>query len=266
MWDPERRTLISMMTIPDYIRALQFCLCHHMPIEELAAKTIAEMMTVPTLEFGHADFQTIDAEDSIFQLYMSLQRLGAEYVPVIDPDEGNIVSVLGYLDVLHLFDEAAVQQPQLFSQTIDHVGSFSEVMTAPINSKLVDILKVMESRNIVAMPVTDDSGQVVGLYHRSDVTFITRAVDPAAILTNMTELSVGETLSFIEQQQRAGEQLSRVYSLVKCSFRDRLSTVISSMMAARMTVAVCVNEANMCVGMVTVKDILRYFFERPSGR
>ena len=32
-------------------------------------------------------------------------RLEADYVPVIDPDDGNLVSILGYLDVVHLLDQ-----------------------------------------------------------------------------------------------------------------------------------------------------------------
>ena len=36
-----------------------------------------------------------------------LHRLEADYVPVIDPDDGNLVSILGYLDVVHLLDQGA---------------------------------------------------------------------------------------------------------------------------------------------------------------
>ena len=35
----------------------------------------------------------------------SFIRLEADYVPVIDPDDGNLVSILGYLDVVHLLDQ-----------------------------------------------------------------------------------------------------------------------------------------------------------------
>ena len=237
-----------------------------MPIEELGTKSISEMMASPAILFRHSDFQSIDAEDSVYQLYMILQRLGTEYVPVVDPDEGNIVSVLGYLDIMNLLGEAATQHPQLFAQTVDRVGNFTDVVTAPKYSKLVDVLKVIEERNLIGIPVTDESGQVVGMYHKNDSTFITRAADPQGIITNFVGLSVGEILSFVEQQQLSSELLSNVYLMVKCSFRDSLSSVIHAMTAARTTIAVCVNEAGACIGTLTVKDILRYYFQEPSGR
>ena len=40
-----------------------------------------------------------------FSLIISIIRLEADYVPVIDPDDGNLVSILGYLDVVHLLDQ-----------------------------------------------------------------------------------------------------------------------------------------------------------------
>ena len=39
-------------------------------------------------------------------------RHEADYVPIVDPDEGNLVSILGYLDVVHLLDQAAKQVGQ----------------------------------------------------------------------------------------------------------------------------------------------------------
>ena len=42
---------------------------------------------------------------SLTPTYYFLHRLEADYVPVIDPDDGNLVSILGYLDVVHLLDQ-----------------------------------------------------------------------------------------------------------------------------------------------------------------
>jgi hypothetical protein len=38
-----------------------------------------------------------------------VRRHEADYVPIVDPDEGNLVAILGYLDVVHLLDQAAKQ-------------------------------------------------------------------------------------------------------------------------------------------------------------
>ena len=41
----------------------------------------------------------------IYSFGFTIIRLEADYVPVIDPDDGNLVSILGYLDVVHLLDQ-----------------------------------------------------------------------------------------------------------------------------------------------------------------
>lgn len=266
LWDPERRVLVGMMTISDYIRALQLCLQQGYPVGEMAAKSIAEIAALPALTFRHPDFQSIDAEDSVYQLYMLLERLGTDFVPVINPDDGNIVSVLGYLDIAHLLNEAAKQHPHSFPHTVDQVGNFVDVVTAPRSAKLADVVAVIEQRNLIGIPITDESGQLVGIYHRSDVGFATRAADPQGMLQNLSDLSVGEALAFSDQQLQSGDQISKVYVLVKCSPTDHVTAVVEALLAARISIAVCVNEANVCVGTISLRDILRYFVSGRSVR
>jgi hypothetical protein len=56
---------------------------------DISAISIADIMSYPNFKFRNPDFQAIDAEDSVFQLYMMLNRLGTDYVPIVDSDEGN---------------------------------------------------------------------------------------------------------------------------------------------------------------------------------
>lgn len=75
------------------------------------------------MRFRHADFQAVDAEDSVVQLCMLLLRTGSDYAPVLDPDNGNLVAILGYLDILNLLEKAGNQYPQFFSQTLQELGT-----------------------------------------------------------------------------------------------------------------------------------------------
>jgi CBS-domain-containing membrane protein len=164
LWDPCKRVFVAMMTISDYVQALQVCRKQGVSMLDLSTRTITEMLASPAMTFRHPDFQTMDAEDSIQQLCLHLHRLEADYVPIIDPDDGNLVSILGYLDVVHLLDQAAKQHPHLFSETIEQmcIGQFVDVLTAPRTAMLCDVLSVLAERNIAAMPVIDDRGKVVG--------------------------------------------------------------------------------------------------------
>jgi CBS domain-containing protein len=254
-----------------------------MPVLELASKSISDvisssLISSPYRNISNIDTLAIDAEDSVLQLVMLLDRLDADYVTVTNPDEGNIVSILGYLDILNLLYIATQQQPQLFIHNVQDVltarnlhnnsnnNSNNLLITAPKTAKLNDVLQVMTDRNLTAIPIVDEvTNQVLGIYHKSDVTFIVRAADPDAVLANLVNMTVGDALLASQQQYQqsvAPELVTKVYTLVKIKPQDNLSTAIREMSTARITLAVCVNDSGFCIGIITIKDILKHFFPR----
>ena len=254
---------MGMMTTGDYIRALRVCRAQNVSMQDLATRSIADMLASPLIAFQHAELHAIDAEDTIQQMCRQLLRLNADFVSVVDPDEGSLISILGYLDIVHLLDLAAKQHPSLFSESIEQmrIGTFSNVITAPHTAPLADVLAALEDRNLSGMPVTDEAGRVVGMYHRSDVTFITQAgiAAPDAILTNLARMTVGDVLLIQQQAAAAGEAHATMQSLVTCRPIDKLESLLSAMMARRSTVAVVVNDAGGCMGVISIHDIVQYY-------
>ena len=267
LWDPAKRQFVGLMTISDYVQALQVCRRQGISMLDLSTRSITDMLSSPAMRFRHPDYQTLDAEDTIQQLCLHLHRHEADYVPIIDPDEGNLVSILGYLDVVHLLDQAAKQHPHLFAETIEQmrIGQFTDVLTAPRSALLCEVLTTLHERNFAAMPIVDETSKVVGLFHRSDVTFVTKSPDPDSVLTNLAELYVGDAIALQQQQLQSGEALTTTpHVLVTCSLKDRLSVVLNAMMLVRSTIVVCVDERGTCLGIIAIKDIVKYYFERGS--
>jgi CBS domain-containing protein len=280
--DSNGRSLVAMMTPQDFLVALQICRQHNIPVAELSTKTIADMIASPILRFRHTEFHSIDPEDSACQLYFLLQRTNTDFAPIVDPDTGHLVAVLGYFSLLYLLHEACKQHSKYFFQTIDHIGVFNNFITAPITTRLEVVLLALEQRNLLAIPVTDISGKVVGLYYRSDANFATRSADPSVALRNLADMSVGDALAL--QQRQASEAalptpptpvgpppaagipdpipLPREFPTVKCAIKDNVMKVVGLLMQARSLIAVVVDDNNMCLGIVTVMDILRYYFSQ----
>lgn len=269
----------------DYIYALQLCRQHGIPNTELARKTIQDMIALPVAAFKHSDpTQTlyVDAEDSVFQLCMLLDRSNTDFAYVVNPDDGNIVSILGYLDIVNFFHVASKQQPQLFSFTVQQiltqrsasgpVAAEAVTLSAPVSTKLADVLRVIEERGLNSIPIVDDTRRtVLGMYYKSDATFIVRATDPEMVSTYLSNLSMGDFLVMQQQHQQQQIQNSltpgsadpsispRTYSLVKCLPQETLSNVIDLLIMNRVTSLVCVNEVDTFLGVLTIKDILRFY-------
>jgi CBS domain containing-hemolysin-like protein len=62
------------------------------------------------------------------------------------------------------------------------------------------------------------------------------------------------------------ELLVKIYPTLKCSRTDRLSSLVHVMMRERTTLAVCLNDNNGCLATITIKDILRYYFDDLGSR
>jgi 5'-AMP-activated protein kinase regulatory gamma subunit len=242
-----------MMTVTDFIHATRAYRSHHRPVQELTGKTIEDMLTDGICRLQFYEFQSIDAEDTVLQACGLIRRLGCDYIPVLDPDEGNLLATIGYFDILLLIIETARTHEHLFNVPLSvvRIGSFDNVITVPRSALLLDVLSILDERNISAVPVTDETGRVIGLYHRADVTFLATAVDMESNMSNL-ELSVGDIL---EQQQEQTSQ-SR---LCTCSPSDTLLQVLRSCAEMRCSRLVSVDEDNHCVGVISVKDLVSFF-------
>ena len=249
------------MTVSDYIHALRIWRAQRLPSTELTSKSISEMMLAAPLVFRHAGFQAIDADDSVLQMCSLLMRSDSDYVPVVDSESGSLVSILGYLDIVHLLNQAAQQHPNLFALTIaqTNIGTFSTVVSAPKTAKLFEVLDTLESKNMSGMPVVDENNKIVGFYHRSDVSFIIKASDPDVVLSNLNNFSVADSLALREQLLQTGEIMSTFQGLVVCRLGDKLGTVLNSMTRARSNRVVVVDENLHCIGVISIKDIIRYY-------
>jgi len=265
-------------------------------LADLNTKSISDILSSSKVfKLRHSDFQPVDAEDSVYKMCRLLQRQGADYVPIIDPDEGNLVAVLGYLDVVNLLDTAARQFPHLFVTTIEEarVGTY-RVITAPHTALLSDVLRVLDERHISSIPITNDASKVVGLYYKSDVSFITKSPTPDAILLNLATLKVGEVMQNqipkptnprspvglsvggdsdtpdISPQSLASSSSATAAAadpsgggggptFCTCQIYDTIKDVLACMMANRSSRVVIVDDDFRCLGIVSIRDIVMYY-------
>jgi 5'-AMP-activated protein kinase regulatory gamma subunit len=295
LWDPSKRLFVGMITVGDYIQSLRIWKSRNLPSSDLTTMSITQIMRIcasfaganssPTLSssshgmsssispphepsinlmFKHAvgGFQSIDAEDSVSQMCLMLIRTGLDYLPVVDPDSGALVSILGYLDIVHLLYQASVQFPDLFALTIQqlNIGTFTDLLTFNKNTKICEVLDALEQRNISSAPVVDlETGRVTDSYHKNDVSFIIKAVDNDAVMANLGTYKIEEALQLREQLIGSGELMSSFEGLVKVKLSFQLNNVIGLMMNCRSTKVVVVDDEDHCLGILTIKDIIQHY-------
>lgn len=286
LYDPVYRTFIGLVSLRDYIHVINMYMAYKMPIAELPVRSIGDLLALaPNLSvFQHAEFNPVDAEDTVYQLCLQFIRSGADFIPVVDPDNGNIVAVLGLLDIIFLLSQISQEFPNLFAFSVSElgIGDFEGVLTASSSTLLVDVLRVMDSRGLSYMPVLDEhSGQLIGLYRKSNVAFITTAPDSDAVIANFAQIRIGDVVraeyptsvdtpgppqsspevpvGSLGQQQVHMSMLAPPASVHSCSLRDALKTVIELMVTTRSCAVPFLNSEGKFCGILTARDILRYY-------
>lgn len=271
LWDPEHRNFIGLMTVYDYIRALRICQSKGISASDLATQTLADILSTAPFIFRHRGFPAIDAETSVYELCRLLCR-DNDYVCALDPETGALVSILGPLDVLHLLYQVASTNETLFTQplgalgSLGHVGSWNpNVFTASTEAPLADLLDALDQRGeISSAPVVDGVGRLVGLYHRSDVSFAMKAPDVEAALNNLCAFRAADALTLREQLLASGEIMSSFQGLVTCSATDSIGAAMRAMVLGRAHRVVVVDENRLVRGVVSFRDILKHYIDIPE--
>jgi CBS domain-containing protein len=284
LYDSVYRSFIGLVSLRDYIQVINMFHAYKMPISELPVRSIGDILSVaPNVAIlQHAEFNPVDAEDTVYQLCLQFIRSGADYIPVVDPDNGNLVAVLGLLDIMFLLSQISQEFQNLFAFSVSElgIGDFEGVLTASSSTLLVDVLRVMDGRGLSYMPVLDESsGQLIGLYRKSNVAFITTAPDSDAIIANFSQIRIGDVVraelpttvetSGVPQSSPdagmpggAGDATLIMLSpstMPSCSLRESLKTAIDLMVSTRSCAVPFLNSEGKFCGILTARDILRYY-------
>lgn len=263
LWDPNKHTFVGLMSVADYVDAMKLCHQKVITTDDLANSSIAEMMKSDVFQLRHPDFNSIDAEDSVSQLCFHFNRYQSTFVPVVNPDDGSLLSVLGYLDVLHLLDQAAKQHPEYFNCTLSQLGiniNSDELVTVPLNATLASIINFRDIKQS-AIPVVDANGLLVGIYHLNDINFITKAPDPESGVNNIDVLTVADLL---QSQADNGDNVNEGSRLAPGSavstIDQKLDQVLATMMNCGSSFITIVNQQNQVIGTLCFKDLVAFFY------
>jgi 5'-AMP-activated protein kinase regulatory gamma subunit len=255
IWDQDLKQFVGMMTIRDFINATKAYKAHHLSAQDFSTKTLSEMLSDSVYRISFCEFQSIDAEDTMFQACSMLRRLECDYLPVLDPDEGNLLATVGYFDVLILIVETARTYPHLFTAPVSSFlpNEGQEVVTTTREAPIEDVLELLAARNVSAVPVVDENNVVVGLYHRDDVTYLVKAADQGSTISNLS-MTVGDVLS---------TEVEHASMNVLCTYKrtDTLLQVLHKCAEARSSRLVCVDDEGRCSGIISVKDLVGMFLE-----
>jgi 5'-AMP-activated protein kinase, regulatory gamma subunit len=251
------RQFVGLLSVTDFIDILRHYHRRGIAMDDLSARTIGEVMADGEgRRLQHSEFLGMPADTHVFASIETLLQHNHRFLPIMPPNEARVLSVMSYYDVLNFLVAEFREQRKLFEDSIFDlgIGTYGEqCLTVPTTARLVDVLDILESADISAIPVVDATGRVVDLYSRSDITFLATATDAASVINNLG-LSIREVL---EARQAEIDIKDRLHT---CSVRASLQSVFELFSEIGFRRLVAVDETTgRCMGVVTARDLIIYF-------
>lgn len=260
LWDPTICQFVGLLKVTDFIDILRHYKHTNSNVASLSTRSIAEMIQDPSIAqavgttFG---FPCADSSTTLKQACkILLQHDHLDFLPVIMPEDMRVLACITYTNILEHLVTHFREQRRLFDDSIYDlkIGTYHDavVKVAP-QQTLAQALDLMRQRNLSALPVVDPAtNKLLGVYSRSDITFLTKATDAEDAVANM-DMKLQDVL----EQQRT--DVTTPDAMHTCSTGHTLQAIFEYFAQLRFNRLFVVDEADRLVGVVSPMDLVDYF-------
>ena len=285
LWDSSTRQFVGLLTVTDFIDVLRYYRRTKGDVSTLATRSISEILSdgnilgsvlvrhVPkcgrrdsaaaqavAASSHHKTFLSASADTTLKQACRLLHSHSLDFLPVILPDDMRCLANITYTNILEHLVTHFREQRRLFDDTVYDlgIGTYNEdVVTARAKETLAEVLHTMHVNGLSAIPVIDDSGKVVGVYSRSDITFLAAATDAEDAVSNLDL-----TLEVLMSQRRT--DVTTPDALHTCSKAHTLQSIFEYFAQWKFNRLIVVDEHERVVGVVSARDLVAYFLEQDT--
>jgi CBS domain-containing protein len=258
LWDPSICQFVGLLKVTDFIDILRHYRLTNSNVASLATRSITDMFQDETIakavgiQFG---FWSADSTTTLKQACKLLLQHSMDFLPVVMPEDMRVLACITYTNILEHLVTHFREQRRLFDDSIYdlRIGTYHDklIKVGPQQS-LAQALALMHSHNLSALPVVDANDKLLGVYSRSDITFLTKATDAEDAVANL-DLKLHDVL----EQQRT--DVTTPDAMHTCRTANTLQWIFEYFAQLRFNRLFVVDEQERMVGVVSAKDLVAYF-------
>jgi len=179
-----------------------------------------------------------------------------DFLPIVMPEDMRVLACITYTNILEHLVTHFRETRRLFDDSIYDlkIGTYhDELVKVGPDETLARALELMHERELSAVPVVDPAtDRLIGVYSRSDITFLTRATDAEDAVANL-DLTLNDVL----EQQRT--DVTTPDAMHSCSTAHTLQSIFEYFAQLRFNRLFVLDESERLVGVVSAKDLVSYF-------
>lgn len=189
----------------------------------------------------------------LYEACRQMLKTRARRIPLIDRDHETgrqmVLSVLTQYRILKFIAVNNEQHTMLLKKPVRELGlgTYGTLATATMASTVLDVIHIMVSQNISAVPIVETDGRLLNVFEAVDVI-------PCIQDGAYDELSstVGEALS------KRADDFPGIYT---CTEEDRLDSIFDTIRKARVHRLIVTDDESRLKGIISLSDVLKYVLE-----
>lgn len=266
LWDPSICQFVGLLTVTDFIDILRHYRRTNADVSTLATRSIADILHDPiiqetVLSKGESRFCGADSSTTLKQACRQLHEHNLDFLPILMPEDMRVLACITYTNILEHLVTHFREQRRLFDDSIYdlRIGTYhADLIKVAPQQSLAEALELMHQHRLSALPVVDpNTDKIVGVYSRSDITFLTKATDAEDAVANLDL-----TLSDVLAQQRT--DVTTPDALHTCSMGHTLQSIFEYFAQLRFNRLFVVDDDDHVVGVVSARDLVAYFLNERS--
>lgn len=270
LWDPTLCQFVGLLTVTDFIDILRYYRQTQTDSSTLASRSIGDILNDTSITTmmrvqpdgtssvppHHKGFLSADAKTTLKQACLLLHHHSLDFLPILMPEDMRVLAIVTYTNILEHLVTHFREQRRLFDDTIYDLGIgtyHDKLITATPTQTLSEALDLLQQHSLSTLPVVDSATRkLLGVYSRSDITFLAPASDAQDAMANLDL-----TLENILSQGRT--DVTTPDALHTCTAGHTLQSIFEYFAQLRFNRLYVVDEQECLVGVVSARDLVAYF-------
>lgn len=250
IWNSKYSQFSGLITAHDFVNALRYYVNQPRLLDELNHLKLSELSGIEEqIGVSQIDTVTVRPNLSLGEACRVILNTKAHRIALIDTDPITdrqiVVSVLTQYRVLR-FVALNCKETQFLKVSLRDLDIVTKggIVSTTMDTPLTEVVTLLSSNGISALPVVDESGKLLNMYELYDVLTLIKGNGYGDL-----EMTVGEAL------MRRAQDFEGV---ITCRYSDSLSDIMETIRRSRLLRLFVLDDQDRLAGIITLSDILRY--------
>lgn len=246
LWDANKKLLVGMITVTDFIRILLHLDKENLSVEELEKHTLHSWRKI--LRLTRKPLCSVGPNQSLHDAINLLNKHRVHRLLMMDPISGDVLYILSHKRILRFLFVYLNEFPELtfFHKTLVElkIGTFEDIVSVTDSTTIKEAFQLLLDKDVSALPILDDNGILIDVYAKFEVL---------NLVSEKLYSNLSLKITDVRNKKKDWEE-----KLQKCRSSITLYEALEVIVRTESHRLLLINKEDKLIGIVSLSDILIY--------